>query len=66
MKSPRPHNTYHGSPNRVGSRWAKLIKIKDRSIAAHLTPSLNRSRRWKRAKSYQHAREIGPSAEVVR
>jgi hypothetical protein len=28
--------------------------------------SLNRSQNWPRAKSYAHAREISPSADVVR
>lgn len=69
-KTPRKAATYRGA-RRNATRETGAIMVrrgpeaKVRSLAPR-TISLNRSQRWPRAKSYQHAREIGPSVEFVR
>jgi hypothetical protein len=69
-KTPRKSETYRGA-RRNATRETGAIMVrrgpeaKERSSAPYQI-ALNRSSRWPRAKSYQHAREIGPSAEFVR
>lgn len=67
-KKPRAAWTYRGVW-RNGQRalgWPSAAVVKKRPLAPPRYIALNRSSKWPRAKSYQHAREIGPSAEAVR
>lgn len=51
--------------NRV-ARWP-YIQLQDGSFYRPLPPTrLNRSQRWRPAKTYQHAREQSPSDRPVR
>lgn len=67
-KSPRPAETYrqHGGQGiDPRGRWRSRPEVfKDGGDRWPI--SLNRSARWPRARSYAHAREIGPSSEPVR
>jgi hypothetical protein len=67
-KTPRPAETYrqHGGQGiDPKGRWRSRREVfMERGFRGAVT--LNRSARWPRAKSYAHAREIGPSAEPVR
>lgn len=63
-KTPRAAKTYRGA-----RRNAMRGSVCPGASAGrgYLGPiGLNRSNHWPFAKSYQHAREIGPSAETVR
>jgi hypothetical protein len=64
-KEPREAYSYRGARRNAarGSVW-KGIRPNGRSPV--FFNALNRSQNWPRAKSYQHAREIGPSSEPVR
>lgn len=46
--------------------WPEATFAKSRPLAPSKFIPLNRSQKWPRAKSYAHAREIGPSSEPVR
>lgn len=63
-KEPRVAASYRGARRNAfrGSVWAGASAHREHSFAK----LLNRSSNWPRAKSYEHAREIGPSSEVVR
>jgi hypothetical protein len=69
-KGPRPASTYRGARrNATRPTGAIMQRRGDDARFISLAPyriKLNRSQHWPRARSYQHAREIGPSAEVVR
>lgn len=67
-KTPRSAATYRGAQRNVDriKGWPSATSDKRRPLARDRGVNLNRSDRWPRAKSYQHAREIGPSSEVVR
>jgi hypothetical protein len=65
-KTPRPADSYrqNGRAPRTG-RWGANPRVfKDRPYRGPI--SLNRSQNRRYARSYAHAREISPSAEVVR
>jgi hypothetical protein len=67
-KTPRGAETYRqngGQGIDPKGRWrARAEVFKDGGFRGPVT--LNRSARWPRAKSYTHAREIGPSSEPLR
>jgi hypothetical protein len=66
-KTPRPSFTYRQNGGRAFAdrRWrAPQDVFKARPYRGPI--SLNRSQNWPRANSYEHAREISPSAEPVR
>jgi hypothetical protein len=69
-KGPRPASTYRGARrNATRPTGAIMQRRGDDPRVISLAPyriKLNRAQHWPRARSYQHAREIGPSAEVVR
>jgi hypothetical protein len=67
-KTPRPAETYRQNGARSiapqGCWLAHPNVFRDRPHRTSI--ALNRSQNWPRARSYAHAREIGPSAEPVR
>lgn len=67
-KSPRKASSYRGARRNADriKGWPEATFAKSRPIAPSRFIPLNRSGKWPRAKSYAHAREIGPSAAVVR
>lgn len=66
-KRPRKAETYRGARrnHHRGSVWPGVLAQRD-PLFAEPRATLNRSAKWKPARSYQHAREIGPSSEIVR
>lgn len=66
----RQASDYRGARRNAGriKGWPAATFAKSRPLASSFRPGalLNRSPNWPRAKSYAHAREIGPSAEHVR
>lgn len=72
-KPPRQASKYRGARRNAqrGQVWRNSFSDQQRQDVCHDGSfggaiKLNRSRRWPRAKSYAHAREIGPSSEIVR
>jgi hypothetical protein len=68
MKTPRKASSYRGARRNADrvKGWREATFAKSRPLAHPINIPLNRSQKWRRAKSYAHAREIGPSAEMVR
>lgn len=69
-KKPRAGATYRSARRNATRETGAIMVRRGPKVRPHSSApyriSLNRSDRWPRAKSYHHAREIGPSAEVVR
>jgi hypothetical protein len=69
-KKPRKSETYRGARRNATRETGAIMKRRGPDAQfISLCPyriALNRSQNWPRANSYAHAREIGPSSEMVR
>jgi len=68
LRKPRNGESYRGARrNATRATGAVMLRLGPEPIES-IAPAayLNRSDKWRRAKTYAYAREIGPSSEPVR